>query len=100
MKVLTIILALLVVTLSVSPCCITDGCASDDAKTEQSENHKEDSDICSPFYSCSTCIGFTFSDYSVEPATFFQHKTIHFADYRQSMFPPFYNSFWQPPRLS
>ncbi|WP_317168203.1 DUF6660 family protein [Pontibacter pamirensis] len=101
MKILTIICALLVVTLSVMPCCLTDNCASEEMMTEQADSHEKDTDACSPFYSCSTCIGFTVSDFSVAPVTpLLSHSGHHFATYRQSFFTQFHHAIWQPPKLS
>ncbi|WP_394333085.1 DUF6660 family protein [Pontibacter chinhatensis] len=98
MKVLTIILALLVVMLSVSPCCITDNCATE-VKTEQADSHEDEADVCSPFYSCSSCLGFTLTDFTAKPASPSTPSHSLFAEFRQGFFPQYYHSIWQPPRL-
>ncbi|MCC9166359.1 DUF6660 family protein [Pontibacter harenae] len=100
MKVLTVILAILVVALSVSPCCLTENCSDDEVKTEGTDNHAKDVDVCSPFYSCSACIGFTVSSHSFEPVTVaLLLDNYNLADYQQRFFSQFHHAIWQPPKV-
>ncbi|WP_266203326.1 DUF6660 family protein [Pontibacter kalidii] len=99
MKVVTVILALLTLVLSVSPCCISDNCATE-VKTEQADHPEDAADACSPFYSCSSCIGFTLADTTAETASLITPTHNLFAEFGQRHIPQFYHSIWQPPRLS
>lgn len=99
-KVLTVILALLVVVLSVAPCCVNDNCTNEEVTAGQRDSHKKDVELCSPFYSCSSCIGFTWTHHHVEePATLLSQGIIHFAEYKQSSFIPYHHAIWQPPKV-
>ncbi|MFD2068901.1 DUF6660 family protein [Pontibacter silvestris] len=101
MKVLTIILIILVVALSVLPCCMAGSCSDNEVKTEQTDNHDNGVDTCSPFYSCATCVGFTVSSSSLESVQPFRlFKSSYFAHYKQRTFTQYYHPIWQPPKIS
>ncbi|WP_139307907.1 DUF6660 family protein [Pontibacter flavimaris] len=99
MKVVTVILALLTMVLSVSPCCASDNCATE-VSTGQTDRHEDEANACSPFYSCSSCIGFTLAATTMEAASLISPKHSLFAEFRQGHVPQFYHTIWQPPRLS
>ncbi|MBF8962159.1 hypothetical protein I0P70_02780 [Pontibacter sp. FD36] len=90
---------MLIVTLSVSPCCITDNCATE-VKTEKTDSNEDEADVCSPFYSCSSCIGFTLTCFTAEPVSLSTPSHNLFTEYRQEFFHKYYHSIWQPPKLS
>ncbi|MFT2008686.1 DUF6660 family protein [Pontibacter sp. 13R65] len=100
MKVIPIILALLVTVLSVMPCCISENCEIDSIKTEHTDDHSPKAELCSPFYSCSACIGFTLLNCFLDPANFQLNLKPQFAEYKPNSFPQIYLSFWQPPKLT
>jgi hypothetical protein len=87
--------------LSAVPCCATDNCND---KTEQSpsdKNHKHNDDCknCSPFALCGNCTGFTINAFPfVVDAPVWQIEK-NFTGYITSYFPPYFSSFWQPPKL-
>ncbi|RNI27359.1 hypothetical protein EFA69_14555 [Rufibacter immobilis] len=97
-RLFSIILVLLVITLSVSPCCATDNCAKEIAKTQQTDNSKEEMGLCSPFFSCSVCTGFTLPDLIFGDHLLIPQFHEYSAFYKQSMFPQFFHSIWQPPK--
>lgn len=100
MKFLTVILALLVIVLSVMPCCFEDACATDEVLTEQTDSHDIDAEACSPFYSCAACIGFTVSDFAVERTIPVTYITKPIAIFKQDYLTPFPHAIWQPPKVS
>jgi hypothetical protein len=99
-KVLTVILALLVIALSVMPCCFEDACATDEVLTEQTDSHESDAQACSPFYSCASCFGFTVSDFTVDRIIPLTHTAKPIAFFKQGYMPPFPHAIWQPPKIS
>ncbi|WP_114782411.1 DUF6660 family protein [Botryobacter ruber] len=99
MKYLTLLLALLVITLSVMPCCVAEECSEEEVTTEHADNHDSDADLCSPFYSCAACIGFTVSSFSIAIAAPPADVSIYFVRYRQRLFSQFHQVIWQPPKI-
>lgn len=63
MKISSILFSLLILFLSLRPCC-TARCCEDDVCTIEMKNNPnhstEDTNPCSPFFSCGNCLGFTF----------------------------------------
>ena len=89
--------------LSAVPCCADEYC-NDELKTEQScteHQDRNDNDFngCSPFITCGTCTGFTFSktDYNLQPIT-----SVHsiFIPYQQGFYENYFVEIWQPPKIS
>jgi hypothetical protein len=98
-KYLSIILALYVLLLSIKPCLGDDNDTS--VKTEQSSHQDKDcNDVCSPFFICGTCSGFTLNislvNFSATP--FFIES--NYPDYKQSSLSEVFISIWQPPKIS
>ena len=104
MKVIGLILSLSVLVLSAVPCCADDYC-NDELKTERSytehqdRNDQNDCNGCSPFITCGTCIGFTFSktDYNLQSITPVHSK---FIPYQQGFYENYFVEIWQPPKIS
>ncbi|WP_317125610.1 DUF6660 family protein [Rufibacter latericius] len=99
MKAFAIILALLVFTLSVSPCCATDNCADEVANTEQKDTRSDDSGLCSPFYTCAACLGFTLPGLAYEPSILLIPTLNYPAGVKLGVFSQFPPSIWQPPKV-
>ncbi len=102
-KIICFILSLSVLALSAVPCCADEYC-NDELKTEQScteHQDRNDNDFngCSPFITCGTCTGFTFSktDYNFQPITGLQSK---FILYHQGFDENYFVKIWQPPKIS
>jgi hypothetical protein len=69
MKIVCFILSIYVLVLSTVPCCSDDNCI-DETKTEQADKHPQKEHqgcegSCSPFLTCGTCVGFTFSNFTI-----------------------------------
>lgn len=58
MKFFCLMLSLSVMLLSTVPCCGDDDCDDEKVGTEQTENHNNTDEICSPFLTCGVCTGF------------------------------------------
>ena len=100
-KLICFILSLSVLVLSAVPCCADDYC-NNELKTEHScteHQDRNDCNNCSPFITCGTCIGFTFSktDYNFHPITRVQSK---FIPYQQVFDENYFIEIWQPPKIS
>ncbi|MES2618216.1 MAG: hypothetical protein V4613_10065 [Bacteroidota bacterium] len=115
MKLFALVLLSIVLSLSLVPCCtnvpaiaessgqITSGsCCSeekDNCEDSPTENEGKGCTVCSPFFSCGSCIGFTFYSFNyhftiTEPFTkssFQLHDTQVNSEY--------FNKMWQPPKL-
>ncbi|MBL7733086.1 MAG: hypothetical protein JNM88_18085 [Chitinophagaceae bacterium] len=100
MKIISCILALYILVLSVTPCCIFDNCAEDEIDMSTSHpGEEEDCGNCSPFFSCEGCAA---------AVTTFTPPVFCFTNPEQSPVyifhpaPPLMETeddFWQPPRL-
>ncbi|MFD2513478.1 DUF6660 family protein [Pontibacter locisalis] len=101
MKVLTTILALLIGIISVLPCCPTDSCTDEKSITEQNapDDHTQEGEVCSPFYSCAACIGFTLAGPSIAEAVFEATKPLVYTRQPASFFSSFHHAIWQPPKI-
>lgn len=78
-----------------------DNCQEEKAQTENSES--SESDGCSPFFVCSTCIGFTISEtpltFTNESQLVINHEPKKYPEYTQHFYSQFCSSIWQPPKL-
>jgi hypothetical protein len=84
--------------LSVTPCCAFDDCRQDhtSATTEQADNG-----VCSPFFSCTTCPGFTSTASSpviVAGKPVYDNKP--FSRYFNRFTACYFGKFWQPPKIA
>jgi hypothetical protein len=106
-KLIALLLSVVVLTLTLVPCCALENSDAHASYTKQKATaHKcteEDDDCCkncSPFYTCGTCPGFTVANAQVlllvsvtKPV---QHNSVYF--YNPPAEVP--SSIWQPPKLS
>lgn len=106
MKLISLFLCIVVLTLTLVPCCAleeNDGHAHQTVQKEQHECNEQDDDCCkdcSPFYVCGTCIGFTFASQAtltfalqVKPV---QHNTVYIPIELSTVS----TAIWQPPKIS
>jgi hypothetical protein len=98
-KIASLILSLVVLLLSITPCCSEDRC-DDEKLSETTEGHTEEFSVCSPFLTCGTCVGFTFQNEA------YKFKTVP-VNIRKHQIPnsEFYidcqdSKIWQPPKIS
>ncbi|HKG06684.1 MAG TPA: hypothetical protein VKB19_09520 [Pedobacter sp.] len=106
MKFIALFLVVIVLTLTITPCCALEGTESHAHEMKEKQKHEceEQSDDCckecSPFYVCGTCIGFTFSAQLYIGFTMVlkpvQHNTAY-VPFKLPVIPP---AIWQPPKLS
>jgi len=105
-KIPALLLAIVIATLTITPCCALEGSESHAHETMQKETHEcsEQNDDCckdcSPFYVCGTCVGFTFTTQRAITFTIHvrsvKHNTVHIPiELPLIAFP-----IWQPPKLS
>lgn len=106
MKIFCFILSIYVLVLSTVPCCSDDNCI-DETKTEQSDKHSQDehqgcNGSCSPFFTCGTCVGFTFSNTTLtfELSKVFFENTLLVPSYKNLFVDDFISKIWQPPKIS
>lgn len=106
MKTLCLLLSLYVFSLTVIPCCSDDNC-NDEIITENVNNHsQEDSrdegecNVCSPFLTCGTCIGFVFTNLQLDIYEFFALENQFVAIYKSQFSDDFFGKIWQPPKIS
>jgi hypothetical protein len=99
-KIAIAILALLVTALSVIPCCAFDGAEERACLNDQHSEHQHECSVCSPFFSCATCPGFTIStpkyvlpDKPALPVKVLSLYSNYFAS-------SYFSKFWQPPKLA
>lgn len=104
MRILCFILSLYVLFLVSAPCCSEDNC-DDEMKTEYVGNHSQDhedndSDTCSPFFTCGTCSGFVSTRTGVDfkEVTFVKDKIVYV--YKSQFVSDFFAKIWQPPKIS
>ena len=100
MRVLAFILSVYLIFLVAVPCCSFDNCPED--KSEQTANHEtgdEDCGSCSPFFSCSGCIGTTLSLYNSSFEIVLLISGHQYPGYILSSIPETHFDFWQPPKL-
>lgn len=104
MKILSFTLVFYVLLLLSKPCCI-DEIGGDNIyvqKTEQNDNDNDDdcNDICSPFFACGSCTGFSLTGISSssgpEIIIMNTQETISYTRFVSE----FINYIWQPPKIS
>ena len=94
-----------VLLLSTVPCCTEDKCEDDIATaqlTNQSQEKHDDCEGCSPFMTCGSCTGFTFSTqvFSFEPTTKFIENNSLTRSFKVLFVDYFIATIWQPPKIS
>ncbi|WP_439881984.1 DUF6660 family protein [Pontibacter sp. MBLB2868] len=101
MKLLTTILALLITILSVLPCCPGGNCDSEKAIVEHAapDSHPSEGKVCSPFYSCAACTGFTWEVQATVAVPFQITTPSFYKHYPAAFISSFHHSIWQPPRM-
>jgi len=99
MKLVCLVLAVLVLALSLTPCCgLGDGC---DDRTEQGAgtHNKACAANCSPFFACGSCSGFSVyaqsTDLFISPPTAPAPPEPHYTASLAKLSMP----IWQPPQL-
>lgn len=106
MKIIALFLSVIVLILTLVPCCALEGNDGHEHQTVQKEidhqcTEKDDNCCkdCSPFYVCGTCIGFTFTGFSafvfIVPFKPILHNTV----YLPVELPLVSTPIWQPPKL-
>ncbi len=103
MKLFCYLLALLIVLLSLTPCCAEDDCCNEDRGCTQipADHHEEESaNSCSPFMVCGSCTGCVIiadnAELNSDPEITNNQNTPYIQFYLGN-----YNlKFWQPPKLS
>ncbi len=104
MRIFTFIFSLFILVLSIVPCSDDENC--NEANIELSSDHADhdhEEDSCTPFCTCSccSCAGFVFLALKFhvtlqEAKILSPAVTINNSDFISNYF----NSFWQPPKLS
>jgi hypothetical protein len=116
MKFLSVILVVMVMGLSMAPCCTpvvkeiagsvsqaeggADCCTPGKKDPGDQESQDDPCGVCSPFYTCGTCTGFTFHElkfYIPRPGVILETSYISL-DVRFDS--EYFNSKWQPPKIS
>ncbi|MES2416684.1 MAG: hypothetical protein V4541_00775 [Bacteroidota bacterium] len=104
MKTIALFLSLMVVVLSITPCCAIEDHLQQTRLEKQLATEKNPSDNCfigcSPFYTCGTCsgltvilfVGVTSPTLSIAPITFNNDYFQPYADGAD-------RNIWQPPKL-
>ena len=105
-KFIALFLSVIVVALTVMPCCASEDTKHQAHEVAQMGKHEFDRQLddcckdCSPFYVCGTCIGFTFTTQEtvilIIPAKPVKHNTAYIPVH----LPLIPLAIWQPPKLS
>ena len=100
-KWLAFLLLLITMAGSLIPCCEVDDCAADQTITQQDTTIPDNSEegTCSPFYSCTSCTGFTQLAKPVVLPEAMDENSVHHAGRYNMRITSFAAAFWQPPRL-
>jgi len=104
-KFIALILSVIVLVLTATPCCAFDGSERHLHQTVQTEKHasgEQDDDCCkdcSPFYVCGTCIGFTVARQQVITFAIQPKRVQHVTVYIPVRLPSVPITIWQPPKL-
>ncbi|WP_370525691.1 DUF6660 family protein [Olivibacter sp. SDN3] len=105
MKFVALILSIFVLTLSVVPCSVLEpafGHGQEQCSTEKDHHAQGDdcSGLCSPFYTCGTCLGLVLIVPVTYPSTYLSFEsTEHYVLYLLSALREPLSSIWQPPRI-
>lgn len=93
--------------LSTVPCCTAKHEAVEKYCNENqtdTSSHQQDDDCasnCSPFYSCGTCVGFTFtSSCQLVKPTVLSPGTSKLIPYNQPFSLGYFGKVWQPPKTA
>ncbi|RYY32378.1 MAG: hypothetical protein EOP46_19125 [Sphingobacteriaceae bacterium] len=103
MKLLCIILSFYAVLLSVMPCCTDDICTettSEQSITKVTDSQDADCKACSPFYCCSSCVGFVMMPVTAQYATTVTTLAKQYPILATSAVKDIPLAIWQPPKLS
>ena len=99
MKVIAFILSAYLIFLFAVPCCSFDNCP-EELTMQQADHEENDEDCgtCSPFFTCTSCSGFTVSvTVHSEIISFISNN--QYPAYIVSSVPDISYDFWQPPRI-
>jgi|LauGreDrversion4_2_1035121.scaffolds.fasta_scaffold231513_2 hypothetical protein len=106
-RLIAFILSIFVLVLSTMPCCNVGHEASEKYCTEKqsgTNSQQQDDDCgsnCSPFYSCGTCVGFTFaSSYQFIKPVILAPGLSKLIPYQKNFSAGFYGKVWQPPKIA
>lgn len=100
MKVIAFILSAYLLFLLAVPCCSFDNCPEE--KTVQSQEHEKGDEgcgSCSPFFTCTSCSGFTITASEINPGFIYFSSNNQYSDYIVFIMPEADYDFWQPPKL-
>lgn len=108
----SLFLSILVLTMSITPCCYTDinikenstcicytkCCNESDINFPISKTEKNESDFCSPFFTCGNCVGFEFHE--LIHKIFVPNSILNniFSFYNLKLYSEYYNKLWHPPK--
>ena len=98
---ITGIIILLIITLAGTfyPCCINDGCSSEEKSLTDHKTEKQPEGNCSPFFSCASCSGFTHAVKTISLKVPERHINIEHPITQEVIISSYISSFWQPPRF-
>ncbi len=120
MKLFSIFIALIVLGLSIKPCCSSisinyldskvsnsvsccedKACTDNNTKNENSEpeNKNNGCDFCSPFFTCGGCSGFTFQDNIILLNSLFLKQPKLYSYYNVQFNSVYFGKMWQPPKI-
>ena len=112
MKLITYILAFIVLSLSVKsgsdtvllassiekPCCALKAVAVSDSQDSKSQENNETNNSCNPFQACCSCLLISFHfPYTIQPNI--EISTEQFFGYQSYLASQFVSDFWQPPQF-
>jgi|APDOM4702015159_1054818.scaffolds.fasta_scaffold123039_1 hypothetical protein len=102
MKIIAYILSFYILVLTAIPCI---DIPQDNLlqKIEQGQNtngnHQNNTDNCSPFWPCSTCITPVISQAYTLQFNYFSYSQKHFAEYKSDHISNLSSAIWQPPKI-
>jgi hypothetical protein len=100
LKVIAFILSAYLVFLIAVPCCSFDNCPEEKtAQTADHENGDEGFGSCSPFFTCTSCSGFTVTASIINAGFIPFAPNNQYPAYIVSLVPDISYDFWQPPKL-
>lgn len=99
MKFFCLILSLSVMLLSTMPCCGDDDCDDEKMATEQTDNHNNTDETCSPFLTCGVCTGFvSLFEVFIFPAPL-EQKIVNVNSGIILFVDNCFTTIWQPPKM-
>ena len=103
MKFISLILALMVVVLSTTPCFAEDKCLEQTFETSNNQ-HQNDNDCnkscCSPFFNCNTCTGFVLTNFHFSIEHSVKEPQRKLGTMPTPPISDFPYSIWHPPQLA